>query len=127
MANLLEQYEALGRDQGTGPSGQLFKWHFPSSTEYGAATGAVPGLFKSTDAGPMSDEAMAKATELNRQIAILCVDYPVLVPEGEDGPADKDWLPIGKVKVIDLNWLVPRILNGTKLDSKEADTQRRAL
>lgn len=128
MANLLEQYEKLTRDEGKGPSGMRYQWHFPTAMEYAAIMGGLPGLFKATDAkGTADPAAIDKANELNRDLALQCVDYPVLVPDGQEPPADRDWLPISKLSQADLGWLATRIMSGTRLDSNDAETMRRAL
>lgn len=128
MANLLEQYEKLTRDKGKGPSGMLYEWHFPTAMEYAAIMGGLPGLFKATDAKASADPAaIEKANQLNRDLALRCVDVPVLIPDGQDGPAEKDWLPISALSQADLGWLATRIMSGTHLDSEDAETMRRAL
>jgi hypothetical protein len=128
VANLLEQYEKATRDEGKGPSGWFYKWHFPTAMEYAAIMGGLPGLFKATDAkAPADSDAVAKANELNRDLAVRCVDYPVLVEDGQEPPADRDWLPISKLSQADLGWLATRIMSGTHLDSDLAETMRRAL
>jgi len=128
VANLLEQYEKAARDEGKGPSGWFYKWHFPTAMEYAAIMGGFPGFFKPGDPKAVSDQAaIEKANDLNRSLALQCVDYPVLVPDGEDGPADQDWLPISKLSQADLGWLATRIMSGTHLDSDAAATMRRAL
>jgi hypothetical protein len=123
MANLTAKYEELGRGEGEAPSGQHFKWRSPTVAEYGALTGAVPGLL-STNEGK-AEESFEKVNDFNLRLAKACVTYPLIV---DDAPAeDVDYIFASALRQMDLNWLAPRILAASGLDSKKADDNRRAL
>jgi len=132
MGDLSKQYEALGRAQGIGPSGQRYEWHTPTGNEHAAVFGGIPGLLNSAakgSSGTPDDDTFHKSLQLNQDLVVQCVDYPKIVDDRVDqtAPADGDWLPVTKMLQVDLSWLVERILSGRKLDSPEADLNRRAL